>query len=193
MLILASRSASRSAMLSAAGVAFEARPADLDERAVEAGLTGADPQTVALALAQSKALAVAAPADALVLGSDSTVEIDGRRFSKPRDRAEAAVHLRAFSGRTMTLASGAALARDGAVVWSHAETARLTVRTLSDAFIESYLAAEWPEVAGCVGVFRIEAMGVQLFEAIEGSHFTVLGLPLLSVLAALRRYGELAA
>lgn len=193
MLILASRSASRTAMLTAAGVTFEARPADLDERAIEASLVGADAVAVARALAEAKALAVSAPGRTLVLGSDSTVEVAGRRFAKPRDRAEAADHLRAFSGQTMMLASGAALVRDGDLVWTHAETAQLKVRALSEAFIESYLAAEWPAVAGCVGVFRIEAIGVQLFESIEGSHFNVLGLPLLPVLAALREQGELPA
>lgn len=193
MLILASRSASRRAMLDAAGVPHDAQPADLDERALEANLAGADGVAVARALAEAKAAAIPAPAGALVLGSDSTVEVAGRRYSKPRDQAEAAAHLRAFSGRTMTLSSGAALARDGSLVWSYADSAELKVRDLSETFIENYLAAEWPAVAGCVGVFRIEAMGIQLFETIVGSHFTVLGMPLLAVLSALREQGELPA
>lgn len=189
-LILASHSQSRRAMLDAAGVAYRAVPADLDERALEAGLVGASGGAVALALAQAKALAVSAShPQALVLGSDSLVEVDGRRFSKPRDRAEAATHLQWFSGREMQLHSAAALARDGALVWSHGDSARLQVRDLSDAIIEDYLAAEWPAVAACVGVFRIEARGVQLFERIDGSHFTILGMPLLPVLAALRSHG----
>ena len=192
MLILASRSASRQAMLTAAGIPFEARPADVDERALEATLAGAAAPTIARTLAEVKALAVPEPG-ALVLGSDSLVEAAGRRFSKPRDRAEAAAHLRTFSGQAMTLASGAALARDGRIVWRHAEIATLTVRDLSDGFIERYLDAEWPAVAGCVGVFRIETLGIQLFEQIEGSHFTVLGMPLLPVLTALRAEGALPA
>lgn len=193
-LILASQSASRRAMLDAAGIAYEAVPAHLDERALEASLAGAPPAEVARTLAEAKALAVApGRAGALVLGSDSLVSVEGRRFDKPRDHDEAAAHLRFFSGKTMELHSAAALARDGAVIWSHAALARLAVRPLSDAFIGAYLAREWPAVAGCVGVFRIEAMGVQLFESIEGDHFTVLGMPLLSVLGALRAAGELPA
>ncbi len=190
MLILASQSASRAVMLSAAGVPFTARAADIDERAIEAELTDASGSEVALALAAAKAQAISAPG-AWVLGSDSLVEVAGRRFAKPGSRDEAAQHLRAFSGKPMELFSAAALARDGALHWSHAERATLHVRALSEAFIESYLNAEWPAVAGCVGVFRIEARGVQLFERVEGDHFTVLGMPLLAVLGALRQVGEL--
>ena len=190
MLILASKSASRKAMLDAAGVAFEARTADVDERALEAALGDATPAAIALALAQAKALAVPAP-DTLVLGSDSLVSVAGRRFDKPASRDDAAAHLRFFSGKVMELHSAAALARNGAIVWSHAAVAQLQVRPLSDAFIATYLDAEWPEVSYCVGVFRIEAMGVHLFEAIDGDHFTVLGMPLLPVLGALREHGEL--
>lgn len=192
MLILASQSASRRAMLSAAGVAFEAVPAALDERALEAGLGDAAPDTVALALAEAKALAVARDRSGqLVLGSDSLVEVDGRRFDKPTSREDAALHLRFFAGKSMRLHSAAALVRGNAVLWRHASLASLQVIDMSDAFIESYLDAEWPAVAGCVGVFRIEARGVQLFEAIDGDHFTVLGMPLLAVLGALRTMGEL--
>ena len=193
-LVLASGSASRQAMLDAAGVAYEAVPAAIDERALETGLGSASAAEVALALAGAKASAVSMlRPGALVLGSDSLVEAGGRRFDKPASREQATEHLRAFSGRTMQLHSAAALVRDGEVLWSHGEVAKLAVRTLTEAFIADYLAAEWPAVAGCVGVFRIEAMGVQLFESIEGSHFTVLGMPLLAVLAALREHGELAA
>lgn len=192
MIVLASQSASRRAMLDAVGVAYLAIPAQVDERALEAGLAGSPPATVAQALADAKALAVAqAQPGALVLGSDSLVEVAGRRFDKPRDRAEAAAHLRFFSGKTMNLHSAATLARDGTAVWRHAAMARLQVIEMSDRFIESYLAAEWPAVAGCVGVFRIEARGPLLFRAIEGDQFTVLGMPLLPLLAALRDLGEL--
>jgi len=128
-----------------------------------------------------------------VLGSDSLVTVDSRRFDKPRSRAEAAEHLAYFSGKVMELHSAAALARGGRTEWDHTDVARLKVRDLSDAFIAGYLDAEWPAVSGCVGVFRIEALGVQLFESIEGSHFTVLGMPLLPVLAALRARGVLRA
>ncbi len=192
MLVLASQSSSRKAMLTAAGVEFSAVPAAVDERALEASLAGNAPEAIALALAEAKALAVSAGhGTALVLGSDSLVSAEGRRFDKPRSRDEAAEHLRRFSGREMHLHSAAALAQSGAVLWRHRDRAVLRVRPLSEPFIASYLDAEWPAVAGCVGVFRIEAMGVQLFESIVGSHFTVLGMPLLPVLAALRIYGGL--
>ncbi|TIX49141.1 Maf family protein [Alteraurantiacibacter aquimixticola] len=189
-IVLASKSASRKAMLTDAGVAFEAMPADVDERAIEEGLGDAPPDEVALALAWAKALAVPEK-ERLVLGSDSLVVVDGKRFDKPASRENAAEHLRFFSGKAMQLHSAAALARGGEIVWSHAALARLHLRELSEEFIASYLDAEWPEVGYCVGVFRIEALGVQLFDRIEGDHFTVLGMPLLHVLGALRDQGEL--
>ena len=192
MIILASQSASRKAMLGAADVAFTAIPADVDERGIEASLGEANPDQVALALAEAKALAVSAgQPGALVLGSDSLVDVEGRRFDKPRDRDDAAAHLRFFSGKVMRLHSAAALARDGRIVWSGGAVASLHVHELSEQFISGYLDAEWPAVAGCVGVFRIEARGVHLFRQIEGDHFTVLGMPLLKVLTALRDLGEL--
>lgn len=193
-LVLASQSQSRQAMLTAAGVAFSTCPAAVDERAIEAELGAAQPDAIALALARAKALAVArSEPEAWVLGSDSLVSVEGRRFDKPRSREEAAQHLAFFSGRTIELHSAAALARGGHTYWDHADVARLRVRHLTDAFIESYLAAEWPAVGGCVGVFRIEGLGVQLFDSIEGSHFTVLGMPLLPVMGALRARGVLIA
>ncbi|MBO9498346.1 MAG: Maf-like protein [Novosphingobium sp.] len=193
MITLASQSGSRKAMLAAAGVAFEAVPADLDERALENSLGAAAPAAVARALAEAKALAVSQRATGLVLGSDSLVVVEGRRFDKPATREDAAEHLRFFSGKPMQLVSAAALARGTEVVWSHTDEALLHVRELSDAFIAAYLDAEWPAVAGCVGVFRIEGLGVQLFDRIEGDQFTVLGMPLLAVLAALRAEAELTA
>ena len=194
MIVLASKSASRRAMLEAAGIAFRPLVADVDERSLEAELgPAAPPHEVALALACAKALAVTpqAPGE-WVLGSDSLVECGGRRFDKPLGRDQAAEHLRFFSGRTMHLHSAAALARDGEVVRSMASVASLHVADLSNRYIESYLDLEWPEVGSCVGVFRIEGRGVQLFRRIEGDHFTVLGMPLLEVLAALRELGVLA-
>ena len=194
VIVLASTSASRKAMLKAAGVAFEAFPEGIDERAIAAALGDAAPGSIALALAEAKALAVSRERpDRLVLGSDSLVVCGDRRFDKPASRDEAADHLAWFSQRTIELHSAAALARDGAVVWRSGDVARLMVRELSAAFIDSYLDAEWPAVSYCVGVFRIEGPGVQLFSAIDGDHFTVLGMPLLPVLAALRDFGELPA
>ena len=190
MLILASQSVSRRAMLEAAGVPFMAVPARIDERALEAGLTGAEPAEVATALARAKAEAVSAiHPGRWALGSDSLVVCAGRRFDKPESRAAAAEHLRFFSGKTMELHSAAALARDGAIVTSCADRAELRVRELSDSFIARYLDAEWPEVSGCVGVFRIEGLGVQLFEDLRGDHFTILGMPLFGVLRGLREAG----
>lgn len=188
-IVLASNSASRKAMLDAAGVAYEARGADVDERALEAEMDGAHPAEIAQALAAAKAAAVAD--ERLVLGSDSLVEVDGRRFDKPASREQAAEHLRFFSGKVMTLHSAAALAKDKQIVWVGSDFARLRVRELSEEFIEAYLNAEWPEVSYCVGVFRIEGPGVQLFESIMGDQFTVLGMPLLQVLEALREEGTL--
>ena len=191
-IILASQSASRRAMLEQAGVAFEAIPARIDERALEAQLTGADPGQVARSLAAEKARAVSEKHEGrLVVGSDSLVVVDGRRFDKPASREEAADHLQFFSGKVMQLHSAAALARNGSVEWESGDVASLHVIEMSDEFIDDYLCTEWPAVSGCVGVFRIESRGVQLFERIEGDYFTVLGMPLLPVLNALRQFGEL--
>lgn len=193
MIILASKSQSRRAMLDAAGVAYEAVPADVDERAIEAELEGAAPAKIAESLAIAKAQAVSAQdSERLVLGSDSLVSVEGQRFDKPTSRENAAEHLRSFSGKIMELHSAAALVQSGETVWSTSALAQLHVRELSDAFIETYLDAEWPQISYCAGAFRIEAMGVQLFSAIEGDQFTVLGMPLLSVLSALRDQGAIA-
>jgi septum formation protein len=192
MIILASKSASRRTMLGAAGDEFELRPAATDERALEASLGGADPAAVALALAEAKALSVEGRGRP-VLGGESVVSVDGLRFDKPASRAQAAEHLKFFSGKTMELHSAAAIAVGGHLRWSDVARAVLQVRELSDDFIERYLVAEWPEVGQCVGVFRIESLGVQLFESIEGDMFTVLGMPLLPVLGALRELEELPA
>jgi len=191
-LILASKSASRRAMLDAAGVSYEAVPANVDERAIEESLSGSSPPEVAEALSVAKAAEVAkSHPGALVLGSDSLVVVEGERFDKPTSRDNAAEHLAFFSGKAMELHSAAALVRDGGCEWSHQECARLKLRELSPEFIEHYLEAEWPEISYTVGCFRIEAVGVQLFESIEGDQFTVLGMPLLSVLGALRGQGVL--
>lgn len=172
-------------MLEQAGVAFEVVPANLDEAAEKARHQRAGP--LATALAQAKALRVsAARADDWVIGSDSVVSVDGRLFDKPEDRAQAAEHLRFFSARKMLLTSAVALARGGEVAWTCCDCAVLHVRPLSDSFIDAYLDAEWPEVGYCVGVFRLEGRGVQLFEQIDGSYFTILGMPLLPLLRAFR-------
>ncbi|URD60204.1 Maf family protein [Sphingomonas sp. KRR8] len=191
-LILASTSPIRGTLLANAGVPYGMATPAVDEAAVKQGFDGNDGE-LATRLAELKALGVATERpNALVIGSDSVVSVDGRRFSKPGGLEEAAEHLRFFSGRSMLLTSAVALAKGDKVVWRHAEEARLQVRTLSEAFIHSYLASDWPEVSYCVGVFRLEGPGIQLFEGIEGDHFTIQGFPLLALLGELRRQGVLA-
>lgn len=195
-LILASQSASRRAMLDAAGVTYDARPAHVDEARVKDALLaeGQKPRAVADALAELKALKLSRsnPGD-LVIGSDSVVAVGDRLFDKPIDRADAAEHLRAFSGQVMELTSAVVACEAGQPVWRHVGKAKLFVRPLSDAFIEQYLDTEWPAIAGCVGCFRIEGPGVQLFSRIEGEYFTILGMPLLPLLGWLRERGYLPA
>ena len=177
-------------MLAAAGVEFEVAAPQVDETALKAAALLTD--DLALDLARAKALSISETHGAdWVIGSDSLVSVEGRMFDKPADRNQAAEHLRFFSGKTIQLTSAVALAQGTAVDWTHTETAALEVRELSAAFIEAYLDAEWPDVAYCVGVFRMEGRGVQLFERIEGDHFTILGMPLLPLLGALRTRGIL--
>lgn len=188
MLILASQSASRTAMLSAAGVPFTAEPAHADEAALKAAMAGGRPRDLADALAELKALKVSARhPGALVLGSDSLAVLDdGSVLDKPTTREEARDHLRRMSGRHHDLVSAAVIAENGRAVWRVVDAARIVVRRLSNSFIETYLDAEWPTIAGCVGCYRIEGPGVQLFAKVSGSQFTVLGMPLLPVLDYLR-------
>ena len=176
-------------MLDAAAVDYRAVRPDVDEDAVKQRLN--DAVEIASELAAAKACSIAG--GDWVIGSDSVVSCGGRLFDKPRDRDEARHHLRFFSGKAMELTSVVALARGGQLDWRHAETARLKVRELSDEFIRDYLDAEWPEVGYTVGVFRLEARGVQLFERIDGDHFTILGMPLIPLLGALRERGLLLA
>ena len=191
-IVLASSSAIRRAMLEAAGVEFEVAAPQIDEAALKAEALLID--DLASDLAQAKALSVSeGRLDDWVIGSDSVVSVQGRLFDKPADRDQAAEHLRFFSGKTIQLTSAAALARRGAVDWTHAQTAALEVRPLSDQFIAGYLDREWPAVSYCVGVFRIEGPGVQLFSSIEGDHFTILGMPLIPLLEALRERGMMPA
>ena len=191
--VLASQSASRRAMLTAAGVPFEPVSAGDDEESAKAALIadGFGARDMADALAELKAIKVSSgDGQALVLGCDSVVALeDGSMLDKPRDRAEAAEHLRRLSGKRHELVSAAVMAEGGRPVWRVVDRARMHVRPLSDAFIESYLDLEWPEISWCVGCYRIEGPGAQLFSRIEGSQFTVLGLPLLPVLDYLRVRG----
>ena len=189
-LILASTSAIRRQLLDSAGVRFDVQAPGIDEAAVKAAMPEKRAEEITRVLAVAKAVAVSrARGPDWVIGSDSAVSVRRRLFDKPRDRGEAAEHLRFFSGRTMELSSSVALACSGDPHWVHAETALLRVRELSDEFIRGYLDAEWPEVGDTVGVFRLEGRGVQLFERIEGDHFTILGMPLIPLLGALRERG----
>jgi nucleoside triphosphate pyrophosphatase len=179
-------------MLEAAGVAFAIEKPDVDEAVAKRTLS--HPERIASGLSAAKALDVSKRRSGdWVIGSDSVVSIGGRRFDKPNDRPDAEGHLRFFSGKEMLLTSGVALALDGSVDWTHIESATLKVRPLSDAFIDSYLDAEWPEIGYCAGAFRLEGRGVQLFESIDGDHFTILGMPLIPLLGALRGRGLITA
>lgn len=191
-LVLASKSAARRAMLTEAGVAFSVRVADVDEDAVKAVHDPADAAGLALELAQAKALAVSRQdTDAWVLGADQTLGFDGGLVSKAASLGEARARLAAMRGKVHQLHSGAALARNGQIVWSGLDTASLRMRRFSDSFLDAYLTAEGEALLACVGSYRLEGMGAQLFEAVDGDYFTVLGLPLWPVLAELRRAGVL--
>ena len=192
-LVLASQSASRRAILDSAAVPIEVVPADIDERAVELRSGASDPAEVASLLAREKALAMArARSGRLVLGADQTLALGSRRFSKPANRAAAREQLLALRGHTHALHSAVALARGDVIVFEHRETARLTMRSFSNDFLDAYLDAAGDAVTSSVGAYQVETAGIHLFERIEGDHFTILGLPLLPVLDFLRREGLLA-
>ena len=191
-LLLASGSETRRRMLADAGVPFEFQPSAADEDGAKAELlsAGADAVEIAAALAELKALSIAAGPEVLVLGSDQVLEQeDGSILSKAASREEAAAQLRALSGRTHRLHSAAALALSGSIAWTGMETAVLRMRELSAGFIDDYLDCEFAAVRYNVGIYRIEGPGVQLFDDIKGSHFAILGMPLLPLLAELRRRG----
>ncbi len=191
-LILASKSAARAAMLRQAGLAVDLAPADIDERALDEALAreGRDPADIARALGEAKALAVSrVHPDALVIGADQTLALGPRRFSKPADLAAARDNLLALRGRTHHLHSGVALARGGAIAFSTVASAAMTMRSFSDAFLDAYLAGAGERLLSSVGCYQLEAEGIQLFEKIEGDYFTILGMPLLPLLAALRSQG----
>jgi nucleoside triphosphate pyrophosphatase len=192
-LVLASRSPSRQQLLKNAGIDFQVAPADLDERAVQDQSGLSKPGLVAVLLASSKAAhGVKNFPGHFVLGADQTLALDDSLFSKPSGRVEAGQQLKRLSGRTHELHSALALARDGDMVWQTVTSARLTMRTLSDAAIATYLDAAGDKVTTSVGAYQVEGLGIHLFERIEGDHFTILGLPLLPLLDFLRRQGLLA-
>jgi septum formation protein len=192
-LVLASKSASRHAILRDAGIPVAVEPADIDERAIEQRSTKQDAGELAAMLAREKARTVAARRPGrLVLGADQTLALGERCFSKPADRAGARRQLAALRGQTHELHSAVALARGSSVLFEHREVARLTMRSFSDQFLEAYLDAAGAAVTASVGAYQLEKVGIQLFERIEGDHFTILGLPVLPLLEFLRSAGWLA-
>ncbi|MBI1237961.1 MAG: septum formation protein Maf [Alphaproteobacteria bacterium] len=192
VVILASRSEARRRLLEAAGVEVICRPVGVDEEAVTASLLaeGASPRDIAGALAELKAVRVPVEG-ALVLGSDQVLSCEGALFSKPSAPKMAREHLERLSGRTHELWTAAALARNGSVIWRVVTRAKLTMRTLSPAFLDVYLAAMGETITNTVGAYRIEDLGAHLFTRIEGDPFTIQGLPLLEILDALRAQGVL--
>lgn len=193
-LVLASKSPVRLVMLRDAGVEVEVEPAGLDERAIEQRMSTHDPDEIAALLAREKACAVAAHRPGrLVLGADQTLALGERRFSKPENRAAAREQLSVLRGRTHALHTAVALVRDGTLLFEHREAARLTMRAFSDDFLESYLDAVGAAVTTSVGGYQLEKTGIQLFERVEGDHFVILGLPLLTLLHYFRRQRRLAA
>jgi septum formation protein len=194
VLTLASGSATRRQMLEAAGLEIAVASARVDEESVKAALLaeGATPRDVADALAEMKAVKVAAKIGGLVLGADQVLEAGDALISKPESPAEAVTQILGLSGQTHRLLSAAVLVRDGAPVWRHVGVARLTMRTLSPGFVEAYVARTWDEIRHSVGGYQIEAEGIRLMARIEGDHFTILGLPLLELLNYLVISGEIA-
>jgi septum formation protein len=187
-LILASQSRARQMLLTNAGIGFEAVPADIDERAVQqaSGLT--TPGDIAALLARQKARWVSSRRPGkYVIGADQTLALGDRQFSKPAGRAQAAEQLRALAGRAHELHSAVAVVRDGKILFADVAIARMTMRPLDEAGIDAYLDAAGEAVTSSVGAYQLEGLGVHLFERIEGDHFTILGLPLLPLLAFLRR------
>lgn len=188
-LILASGSPFRRQLLENAGIDFTVVRPEVDERFVEAPLksSGATPEEVAQILAEAKAIEVSERnPDALVIGSDQTLSLDDEALHKAEDMEAARRRLLALSGRMHQLNSAVALARNGETLWRHVEVARLTMRALEPAYIGRYLARAGEKVLGSVGAYQIEGVGIQLFERIEGDYFTIVGLPLLPLLAKLR-------
>jgi septum formation protein len=192
---LASKSSARAALLAGAGVRFDTVGSGVDETSVKDGLLaeGAPPRDVADILAELKATRVSGRRPGLVIGSDQTLELDGALIDKAETLDEARARLISLRGRIHLLHSAVVVARDGAPIWREVKTARMSMRSFSDAWLDGYLAREGEHLLGSVGCYRLEAEGVQLFDRIDGDYFTILGLPLLGLLDLLRNHGALEA
>ncbi|PTM60470.1 Maf family protein [Phreatobacter oligotrophus] len=194
-LVLASKSAARAAMLQAAGITVALAPADIDERAFDEAWSreGHGPDVVARLLAEEKARAVSRThPGAVVIGADQTLALGPRRFSKPADVAEARANLATLRGETHHLHSGVALVRDGETLFATVSSAAMAMRAFSDAFLDAYIERQGGRVLSSVGCYQLEGEGIQLFERIDGDYFTILGMPLLPLLSALRHHGLVA-
>ena len=191
-LILASASAPRGALLETAGLVFEALPARIDEDAVKHAARHEEtpPEDAALLLARLKAERVAARRpEALVIGADQILVCEGEWFDKPADRDAAAAHLRRLRGRAHVLVTAVLCLRGGQVAWQHVATPRLTMRAFSEEFLAAYLDQEGDAVLSSVGAYRLESLGMHLFDRIEGEHAAILGLPMIALLGFLRQHG----
>ncbi|MDX2258695.1 MAG: Maf family protein [Hyphomicrobiaceae bacterium] len=196
-LILASGSKARYAMLKSAGLAFTVDPADIDEAALKARMMSSEPapgpESIALELARAKGRSVSARhPGGLVVAADQVLSLDGDLVSKPADLAAARSSLLRLRGRTHQLTSAVVMAEAGEVTWQATDTARLTMRAFSDAFLDDYLVRAGPDVCWSVGAYELEGLGIQLFDAVDGDYFTILGLPLLPLLSELRQRGAIA-
>lgn len=188
-LVLASASPFRRMLLENAGIAFQAKAADIDERAIEGEVErqGSSPQEVALILAEAKARNIGQTfPDDIIIGSDQTMSLGARVYHKPRDMNEARDHLLSLSGQVHQLNSGIVLTRGNDILWKHVSSARMSVRVLSPEFIDAHLARVGTKALSSVGAYQLEGEGIQLFDKIEGDYFTILGLPMLPLLAKLR-------
>jgi len=193
--ILASKSAARRAVLTGAGIGFEVQVSGVDEDVLKDQLLaqGASVSQIAEALAEQKALKVSQTVPGLVIGSDQTLEFEGRLYDKAETLEAARERLQTLRGKTHQLHSAVVVARAGEVIWREVVSSTLTMREFTDAFLESYLASEGPEALGSVGCYRLEGPGAQLFSKIEGDYFAILGLPLMGLLDLLRAHGEVKA